>query len=84
MQLKIFNASAEFKLTGFDFVDLAESGRYGVYYRRQLHNNYPVYRILSALFRHKFVGCKSRYSEYCPFYTVQVCKFVASKYGTCF
>ena len=58
------------------FLDLAESGRHGVYYRRQLHNNYAMYWIFKALSIHKSVGFKRRYGKYCPFYAVQACNFV--------
>ena len=50
MLSKIFKASTEFMfwlsssyLTAFACPDLAESGRYGVFFRRQLQINYAVY-----------------------------------------
>ena len=50
MLSKIFNASTEFMFwlssshpTAFECPDLAESGSYGVFFRRQLHTNYEVY-----------------------------------------
>ena len=58
MRSKFFHTSTEFMLwlsssyfTGFNFLGLAESGRYGVYYRRQLHNNCTMYWIFIALSR---------------------------------
>ena len=50
MLSKIFNASTEFMfwlsslhLIGFDFTDLAESGRYVVFFWRQLNSNLAVH-----------------------------------------
>ena len=87
MLSKIVNASIEFicwlsisHLTAFCCPDLAVSGRYWVFFRRQLHNNYAVYWIFKALSRHKSVGCKRRYGKYCLFYTVQACKFVTARF----
>ena len=56
------------------------SGKYGVFFRRQLQNYYAVYWIFKALSRHKSYGCKIRYGEYCLFYTVQACKFVLARF----
>ena len=83
----IFNASTEFifwlsssHLAAFDCTDLAESGSYGVFFKRKLHNNYAVYWIFKALSRQKSFGCKRRYGKYCLFYTVQACKFVTARF----
>ena len=43
---------------GFDFLDFADSGRYGIYYRRQFHTDFAVYLIFKALSRHKSVEKK--------------------------
>ena len=87
MLSNIFNASTDFifwlwssHLTAFDCPDLAESGSYGVFFMRQLHNNYAVYWIFKALSRHKSFGCKRRYGIYCLFYIVQACKFVTARF----
>ena len=87
MLSKIFNASTEFMfwlsssyLSAFDCADLAESGRYGVFFRRQLQDNYSGYRIFKAISRHKSFGCKRRYGKYRLFYTVQACKFVTARF----
>ena len=84
MLSKIFNTSTEFMFwlsssyfTVIDCQDIAESDRYGVFFRRQLHNSYAVYWIFKALSRHKSVGCKKRYGL---FYTVQACKFVTARF----
>ena len=87
MLSKIFNASTEFMfwlsishLNAFDCADLAESGGYGVVFRRQWHNNYGVCWIFKALSRLKPVGCKRRYDKYCLFYTAQACKLVTARF----
>ena len=85
MLSNIFNASTEFMFwlsssypTTLECPDLAESGRCGVFFRRQLQNNYAVYWVVKALSRHKSFGCKRRYGKYCLFYTVHACKFVTA------
>ena len=40
-------------LTTFECTTLAETARFGVFFRRQLHDNYAVYWIFKALSRHK-------------------------------
>ena len=71
MLSKIFHASYELifwlsssHLVAFDFPELTESFSYEVFFRRQLNNNYAMYLIFKALFRHKSSGCKSRYGKY--------------------
>ena len=83
----IFNASTDLMywlsrshLTAFDCPDLAVSGSYWVFFRRQLHNNYAVYWIFKALSRHTSFSCKQRYGKYCLFYIVQACKFVTARF----
>ena len=87
MLSNIFNSSTNLiiwlsssLLTAFDCPDLAESGSYGVFFRRQLHNNYAVYCIFKVLSGHKSFDCKRRYGTYCLFYIVQACKFVTARF----
>ena len=87
MLSNIFNASTETilwlsssHLTALDCPDFAESGSNGIFFRRQLHNNFAVYWIFNALSRYKSFGCKRRYGKYCLFYTVQACKFVTARF----
>ena len=87
MRSKIFHASVEFMLwlssshlTEFDFLDLAESVRYGVYKRRQLHNRYAVYWNFISPDINPSVSYKRRYGNYCPFYTIQAWKFVTARF----
>ena len=87
MLSKIVNASTKFicwlsisNLTAFDCPTLAESGRFLVFFRHQLHNNYAACWTFKALSRHKSVGCKRRYGKYYLFYTEQACTLVTARF----
>ena len=63
MRSTIVLASTKFmvwlRLTAFDFLDHADSGRYSVYYRCQFHINYAVNWIVKAPPGHKSVDYKN-------------------------